>query len=105
MKINKFEMLDSLRDHLNQKHKKNTADKYFFAVKGLLRDIWDPLKLTQDEVKAMMQNERTKNDFSAAKNGLIEFKDIYPDFALPDTEFMKTETKKKRNVSDNPRRT
>jgi integrase len=48
---------------------------------------------------------KTKNNFSAAKNGLKQFKQAFPDLALPTEEYFKCHSIRKRNWTVKPKNT
>jgi integrase len=81
----KHDILDELRRHLRAKFTVNTADKYYFAVKGLLDGYeFNSVSQIDDEGEIMRRFKQleTKRDFSAAKRGLEELAECFPSLPL-----------------------
>lgn len=95
----KYSILESFQKYLQQTMNQNTARKYYSAVKGVLKDAdFESLEEVDPEyIKARMKELPTKNEFSAAKRGLIKLQEFDPGIQLPEEEFFKEQSKKKRN--------
>ncbi len=96
----KYDILSRLRTHLYDKHNsKNTADRYYFAIKKLFENIqFDKVtdidnKWLENEISKVSQ----KSKFSAVKNGLKALKEIEKTFNLPDEKFFKSLSLRKKN--------
>ena len=95
----KFDVLHEFRSHLEGKYGENTAKKYYFAVKGMLTDMqFDSVnQIKPEEIERRMSGLKTRNDFSAAKRGLLELQDCFPDLELPGSDFFTEASGSKRN--------
>ncbi|WP_101698703.1 tyrosine-type recombinase/integrase [Clostridium minihomine] len=96
----KFDILLKYREYLNETIKnRNTADRYYFAVLKLLKaEQFNSLEeITPEFLEAALSNIKTKNDFSAAKNGLKHLAEYDKQLKLPDDTFFKATSLKKRN--------
>lgn len=92
-------VLDKLREHLHKNYTKTTADKYFFSVKTLFKgyDFNTVEQIRPEDIQCRMTMLRTKNDFSAAKRGLIALEECFPSLQLPDNTFFVEAASHKRN--------
>lgn len=104
----KYDILLPFRDYLESTCSKNTARTYYSAVVKLFKDQQfndiaqiDPAFLE----KALPERFKTRNEFSAAKNGLKRLKEYYPQLQLPKEEFFHDVSSKKRNRSRKPKKT
>ncbi|MCL2034679.1 MAG: tyrosine-type recombinase/integrase [Oscillospiraceae bacterium] len=95
----KYDILDNLRHHLYVKYNNNTAKKYYHAVKSLFHgyDFNNEYQIHAEEIERRMLRLRTKNDFSAAKRGLLELKACFPALRIPDNDFFEATAAHKRN--------
>ncbi len=96
----KYDILNKLREHLyNKQTSKNTADRYYFAVVKLLKDLqFNNVKEIDKEVlNSKIASVSKKNNFSAVKNGLQALQEIEPNLDLPDENFFKSQSARKRN--------
>lgn len=95
----KQDILDKLREHLHKKHNEGTADKYYFSVKSLFkeRDFNTVEQIRPEEIQHLMTMLKTKNDFSAAKRGLLALRECFPALQLPDNAFFVEAASHKRN--------
>lgn len=86
---------------------KNTADRYYFAVKRLLADIqFNRLaEVPREALEARLEQVRRKSDYSAAKNGLCWLRRYDETLQLPDEAFLKAVGSQKRNFSSRPAKT
>jgi len=103
----KYDLLEPYKDYLNTIYGKNTARKYYSAVVKLFRDqqFNDITDIDPDFIKAELPERfETRNEFSAAKNGLIHLKDLYPNLRLPNEEYFHSISIKKRNRSKKPKK-
>lgn len=99
----KYDLLEPYKEYLNTIYGKNTARKYYSSVVKLFRDkqFNDLAEIDLDFIKTELPERfKTRNEFSAAKNGLIHLKELYPALPLPDEEYfhcvsMKTQPKQK----------
>ena len=90
----KHNVLGEFRKHLQEVVKnKNTADRYYFAVNKLLEDRqFNSLsQIDPEDLKEKLTGIKTKNDFSAAKNGLKHLKEFSEDLQLPDQESLQAD--------------
>lgn len=86
---------------------KNTADRYFFAVRRLLSD-WQfesCAELDPAELQRRLLAVKGKSNFLAAKNGLKWLKKYDPTLQLPDKSFFDATGPTKRNHSVRPAKT
>lgn len=95
----KYSILESFQDYLEETMNKNTARKYYSAVKNLFKEIaFEGLEEIEPEyVKERMRRIPTKNEFSAAKRGLMKLQEFDPGLKLPEEEFFRETAKTKRN--------
>lgn len=98
----KYDILEPFRQHLEENYNKNTAKKYYYSVKNLFEDIqFNNLQEIDQKFyeKELPKLFKTKNDFSAVKNGLLQLKKMYPKTNLPGEDFFKAVSRGKRNWS------
>lgn len=84
----KYDILEEFKVYLTQNLEKNTAKTYYSAVKNLLKDI-DFNNLNQirtDDIVEKIGKLRTKNQVSAAKNGLKHLAAFDSSFQLPEEQ-------------------
>jgi len=95
----KYDFLKDFKQFLNLRFNKNTADRYYYAVDKVFKDIqFNSIEeIDVDFVYAELNKTRTKNDFSAVKNGLKQFQKLYPTFGLPPETYFKSESAKRKN--------
>ena len=95
------------REYLNNNYNKNTADRYYFAVDKLLKGIQfnNVNEINIKFVEENLSKIRTKSNFSAAKNGLKQFNIVFPELVLPNEEYFKNLSVKKKNRSIKPKNT
>lgn len=82
----KFDELDEFRRLLEQELKKNTAKKYYFAVKEILKPInFSSLsEIDPAAIERGLKELTTKNDVSAAKRGFEYMAGYFPELRLPE---------------------
>ncbi len=103
----KYDLLEPYKEYLNTIYGKNTARKYYSSVVKLFRDkqFNDLAEIDLDFIKTELPERfKTRNEFSAAKNGLIHLKELYPALPLPDEEYFHCVSMKKRNRSKKPKK-
>ena len=95
----KYGILESFQGYLKETMNKNTAKKYYSAVKNLFRDVaFEGLEEVDPEyIKERMRMLPNKNEFSAAKRGLLKLQEFDPSLQLPAEEFFKETAKGKHN--------
>lgn len=85
----------------------NTARKYYSSLVKLFGPIQfsDVSEIKKEYIEQMIASRfKTKNEFSAAKNGLKYFKQCYPELQLPEEEYFKQCSICKRNRSKKPKK-
>lgn len=95
----KYDILDAFRIYLNNTLGRNTAKTYFSAVKSLLEDM-DFTSLEQirpEDLINRIGKLRTKNQVSAAKNGLKHLADFDHSLQLPEEQNFTEISAHKRN--------
>ncbi|SFS08009.1 site-specific integrase [Anaeromicropila populeti] len=96
----KFDILEDYKQYV-QEHTKSpqTAKKYYSAVKNLFADIqFNHLQeIEQEYLKGKLSTLKTKNEFSAAKNGLKLLHQFDSTLKLPDEAFFKENSLHKKN--------
>lgn len=103
----KYDLLEPFKEYLNSIYGKNTARKYYSAVVKLFRDrqFNDIADINPDFIKSELPERfKTRNEFSAAKNGLLHLKALYPELKLPDEEYFHSVSISKRNRSKKPKK-
>lgn len=103
----KYDVLEPLKVHLHENLSKNTARKYYSSVIKLLKDT--QFNSIDEISEEFIKNEsilkfKTKNEFSAVKNGLLHLKEVYPQLDLPEEDFFKGVSIKKRNWTKKPKK-
>lgn len=98
----KYDILGGFRRWLNESESvtnKNTADRYYFAVAKLLRQMqFDSLEeIPPESLLDKLAALRTKNDVSAAKNGLKLLEQYDKTLTLPKDAFFRQISEQKRN--------
>lgn len=95
----KYDILTRYRSYLEKNLSKNTAKKYYSSVVNLFRDLhFDSLKeIDETYLKEKLKMIHTKNEFSATKNGLLRLKEFDSSLRLPEDDFFKETSKRKRN--------
>lgn len=104
----KHDILSAYRQHLQSAIKnRNTADRYYFAVAKLLSNYqFDSLdEISREALETELMKCRSKNDFSAAKNGLLQLHSFDHRLNIPPTDFLKEQSLQKRNRSKRPAKT
>jgi integrase len=104
----KYDILDAFREHLNAVlDNKNTADAYYFAVEGLFKDLqFNGLsEIPRETIEERLTGTRTKNRFSAARNGLKHLKSFEPSLNMPPEAFFRETAKSKKNFGVLPSKT
>lgn len=98
----KFDVLEEYREYLDECESisKNTALRYFSAVKNLLQKYqFDSLsEIDTDSIESSLSKLKSKNSVSAAKNGLLRLHEFDSYFSLPDAVFFKELSSHKRNI-------
>lgn len=103
----KYDLLEPYKEYLNTIYGRNTARKYYSAVVKLFRgkQFNNIADINPDFIKTELPERfKTRNEFSAAKNGLIHLRDLYPELKLPDEEYFHSVSIKKRNRSKKPKK-
>lgn len=104
----KYDDLEAFREYLYAYiENANTARKYYSAVKKLFSDvsIGDIKTLGVDFYEAEIPRKfKTKNEVSAAKNGLKYFKEYFQITKIPGDTFYREVSQKKRNRSVKPKK-
>ena len=97
--IMKYEILGSFRDYLHTTMNHNTARKYYSSVKKVFKDVaFQSLdEIDTEYIEQKMKELPSKNEFSAAKRGLLKLQEYDPALQLPKKQFFEEQAKKKRN--------
>lgn len=98
----KYDILNPFREYLNEQLTHNTARTYYSAVVKLFRDIQfnDISQVPKDWIlQEATKNFRTRNEFSAVKNGLKRLAEYYPKLQLPEEREFLEISHRKRNYS------
>lgn len=103
----KQDILNEFRKYLESDLPKNTAKKYYFSIKRLFRPIQfnHVSQINKEFIEAGLPKFKTKNDFSAVKNGLLRFKEYFPELTIPDDNFFKSVSLRKKNWNKKPKNT
>lgn len=101
----KYELLEPFKEYLYDQLTGNTARTYYAAVVKLFKD--SNINRMEDVTQEYLQRElvlrfKTRNEFSAAKNGLKWLKEYYPGLRVPDQSFYKQQSLHKRNFTKKP---
>lgn len=101
----KYDLLEPFKEYLFDNLSRNTARKYYAAVVKLLQGMnvsrIETISLEYLE-REMVLRFKTRNEFSAAKNGLKWLAEFYPQLKIPDQSFFKNSSLKKRNYTKKP---
>lgn len=95
----KYRILEAFQEYLMGTMNKNTARKYYTSVKSIFRDA-DFKSLDEVDpafIQRQMEGIVGKNEFSAAKMGLLKLKEFEPALALPKKQFFSDQEKLKKN--------
>lgn len=98
----KYDILEPFKDYLKENLSPNTAKTYYGAVEKLFRDLqFNSLKQIEGEwiLQEAAQKFKTRNEYSAAKNGLKWLKKYNPDLVLPSEKAFGEISRRKRNFS------
>lgn len=98
----KYDILTGFRVYLESViDNKNTRDKYYFAVDRLFKKLqFDKLdELNKEQIEKELAKIKGKDKFSAAKNGLKHLRNYDNSFQLPEENFFKEQSQKRRNHS------
>lgn len=102
----KFDELEKLKVYLYENFTDNTARKYYSSVVKLFKDV--QFNSIEEVSKEFIESEsvkfKTKNEFSALKNGLLHLHHVCPDLNIPEEEFFKGVSIKKKNWSKKPKK-
>jgi len=104
----KYDILNAFREHLNAVcDNKNTADRYWFAVDKLFKDLqFNTLgEIPSETIERLLTAAPNKNRFSAAKNGLTHLKAFDKGLNLPPDKFFRETAARKKNRSVKPAKT
>ena len=104
----KYAVLSAYRQHLQKTIKnRNTADRYYFAVVKLLENyqFGSLNEISREALESELMKCRGKNDFSAAKNGLLHLHSFDNRLNIPPADFFKKQSLQKRNRSKRPAKT
>ena len=95
----KYDILNPFKDYLESIYCKNTAMKYYSSVKNALNDLdFNNLdEIPEEYIIRKLQSIRTKNKFSALKNGLKNLHEFDSRLQLPDEKMMSDMARHKRN--------
>lgn len=99
----KYDILNRFKEYLEVDHNKNTAKRYYSAVNTLFQGLqFDSLdQIQQEDIESRIRGLKTKNEVSAAKNGLKNLYQMDATLPLPDQEYFQGVSKKKRNIRKN----
>lgn len=103
----KYDILEPFRDYLKQKLPHNTARTYYAAVVKLFKDIQfnDLRQIKPDWIKEeTVKRFKTRNEYSAVKNGLKWLAKYDPNLRLPSEADFQAGSSKKRNFSKKPKK-
>lgn len=96
----KYDILEQFKGYVYEHTKSpNTARKYYSSVKMVLSDLQFNMlqEITTEQLEQRLAAIKTKNEFSAAKNGLRLLKEYDPDLPIPDESFFSDTSIGKRN--------
>lgn len=103
----KYDILNDVKQQMKEELNENTAKKYSASLVKLFGPIQFS-EVSEISKEYIEQNTdrmfRTKNEFSAVKNGLKFFKKCYPDLQIPSEEYFKVCSLQKRNRSKKPKK-
>jgi len=99
----KYEILNRFKERLNTEFTGNTAKRYYSAVNSLFQGLqFDSLdQIRKEDIESRIQSLKTKNEVSAAKNGLKNLYEMDPTLQLPDSDYFQEISGKKRNIRKN----
>lgn len=99
----KYDILNKFKERLHEEYTPNTAKRYYSAVNTLFQGLqFDSLdQITKEDIESRIQNLKTKNEVSAAKNGLKNLSNMDPTLQLPDQDYFQGVSGKKRNIRKN----
>lgn len=103
----KYDILEPFKEYLQEQLSPNTARKYYAATVKLFQDIQfsDVSQISREwMLRETAEKFRTKNEYSAVKNGLKWLKKFAPNLELPSEEEFTAVSRKKRNFSKKPRK-
>lgn len=102
----KYDYLNQVYDQMKQELSPNTAKKYYSSLNKLFQPIQfsTPEEISLEWIESRLAGIGTKNEFSAAKNGLKFWKRCYPRARVPTEEFFRSCSLKKRNRSKKPKK-
>lgn len=103
----KYDLLEPFQKYLYQNLAANTAKTYYAAVIKLFRSFQmeDIRKVSREWLlEETAKSFRTRNEFSAVKNGLKWLGKFYPEFDIPKEEEFKSISSGKRNFSKRPKK-
>ncbi len=99
----KYDILEAFKEYLNGCGiSKNSSKTYYSAVVKILEPLqFNDLSEIDPEflLTRMKEVMKTKNEFSAAKNGFLRLKEMNPHFKVPSESRFKEISEKKRNFS------
>lgn len=100
----KYDILDNFRAYLHQECSPHTADVYYYMVVRLLKDqqFNSPSQIDDAKLHRQISVLRSKNEISAAKNGLLRLAACYPGFQAPPAEMFSGLSKVRSNQSVSP---
>lgn len=101
----KYDELEPFREYLQARLCANTARTYYSAVVKLFQGI--NFNGLEDVPAGYLERElparfKSRNEFSAAKNGLKHLGKFCPGLQLPEESFFRENSRKKRNFSRRP---
>lgn len=103
----KYDILKPFRGYLQDNlGNKNTADRYYFSVVKLFKDLqFNSLsEIKVDVLEDRISKVKTKNELSALKNGLIHLEKFDSELRIPDHQFFRNTSIRKRNWRKKPRK-
>lgn len=101
----KYDILEGFKEYIYQNMSPNTAGTYYKAVVKLFRNIqFNSLSQIDKDwiVKEAQDKFKTRNEYSAVKNGLKWLKQFDSSLNIPTEEEFKAVSVKKRNRSKKP---
>lgn len=102
----KYDILEPFKEYLYQEFSKNTARKYYSCAVKMFQNLQfnSISEVKREYIEEEIIKFKTKNEFSAAKNSLLNLKKLYPDLNLPENNFFQVTSRKKRNWSKKPKK-
>lgn len=98
----KYDILEPFKEYLQENLPKHTAGTYYSAVTKLFKEVqFNSLEQITPEwiLENAKENFKTKNEFSAVKNGLKWLGRLHPELQLPTEEAFLNVSSRKRNFS------